>query len=66
MKNLKYNYRKVIQGNFGLSWEDMSDYDAKNPQEVKDCRADLREYRASGQGIYRLINRRELNPDYIG
>lgn len=50
----KYLYRLVIQGNFGY-WEDMCDYDAKT--ERKECLVDLKEYRASGQGVYRLITR---------
>lgn len=63
MRKLKYKYRLVIQGNFGgdYGWEDMCDYDAKT--ERKDCLKDLREYRNSGQGAYRLINRRVPNVD---
>jgi hypothetical protein len=58
MKVPKYKYRLVIQGNFGY-WEDMCDYDEKT--ERKDALNDIREYRASGQGIYRLIKRRVPN-----
>jgi N-glycosylase/DNA lyase len=58
MKN-KYSYRLVIQGNFGDYWEDMCDYDKKT--EKKDAYNDIKEYRLSGQGSYRLISRRVLN-----
>jgi hypothetical protein len=64
-KELKYNYYYVIQGNFGYcGWEDMSQYNKKNREEVLTMRGDLKEYRASGQGIYRLITRREINPKF--
>lgn len=59
MNKPKYLYRLVIRGNFGNYWEDMCDYDVKT--ERKDCLHDLREYRLSGQGIYKLITRRVPN-----
>jgi hypothetical protein len=58
MKN-KYMYRLVIRGNFGECWEDMCDYDTKT--ERKDCFADIKEYRSSGQGSYKIITRRVPN-----
>lgn len=46
----------IIQGNYGShGWEDVSAY-AKS--ETKQAREDLRAYRTSGAGVYRLIRRR--------
>ena len=56
MKQNKYEYVKVIQVHTNYGWEDASEYDDKD---FKNARADLREYRASKDGLeYRLINRR--------
>ena len=56
MKQNKYEYVKVIQVHTNYGWEDASEYDAKD---FKNARADIREYRACGDGLeYRLINRR--------
>lgn len=57
-KQNKYSYVKVIQGNYGYGWEDVSEYDK---QEFATVKNDLKEYRASNTGVYRLINRRVLN-----
>ena len=56
----KYNYLKVIQFNGGgvYGWEDVSVYDRSEHRLI---RHDLREYRLSGYGSYRVISRRELN-----
>ena len=54
----KYSYVKVIQGNFGYGWEDVSIYDKQDFSLVKN---DLKEYRLSNTGAYRVINRRVLN-----
>lgn len=46
----------VIQGNYGShGWEDVSAY---SKAEAKQAREDLRAYRHSGAGVYRLIRRR--------
>ena len=58
IKQNKYNYVKVIQGNFGYGWEDVSEYDKQDYPLVKN---DLKEYRLSNTGVYRVINRRVLN-----
>lgn len=59
----KYNYYKVIQGNYGYGWEDV-DYHASNSQGMaidnKTLKHNLKEYRASGIGSYRVIFRKEL------
>lgn len=54
-----------IQGNFGYGWEDVSAYPMGIRQkdyveQTQLCRNDLKEYRVSGQGTYRIIKRREL------
>ena len=54
----KYSYVKVIQGNFGYGWEDVSLYDKQDFSLVKN---DLKEYRLSNTGTYRVIDRRILN-----
>lgn len=53
-----------IQGNFCGAWEDVSGYPCGRgrcnySQAWTECKHDLREYRASGQGVYRLIKRYE-------
>ena len=58
VKQNKYSYVKVIQGNYGYGWEDVSEYDKK---EFSMVRHDLKEYRLSNTGAYRVINRRVLN-----
>ena len=57
-KTNKYSYVKVIQGYFGYGWEDVSEYDKQDFSTVKN---DLKEYRLSNTGAYRLIDRRVLN-----
>ena len=57
-KTNKYSYVKVIQGNFGYGWEDVSEYDKQDFSTVKN---DLKEYRLSNTGVYRVIDRRILN-----
>ena len=57
-KQNKYSYVKVIQGNFGCGWEDVCEY---NKQEFYTVKNDLKEYRLSNTGVYRVINRRVLN-----
>ena len=58
VKQNKYSYVKVIQGNFGYGWEDVSEYDKQDFSLVKN---DLKEYRLSNTGSYRVIDRRVLN-----
>lgn len=63
MRNNKYNYLYVIQGNFGYGWEDESEYDKKEYSR-HDVQKDLKEYRlACPQGSHRIIERRELNKE---
>ena len=59
-KQNKYSYVKVIQCNCGCGygWEDVSEYDKADFSIVKN---DLKEYRLSNTGTYRVIDRRVLN-----
>ena len=57
-KQTKYSYVKVIQGNYGYGWEDVCLYDKHDFSTVKN---DLKEYRLSNTGSYRVIDRRVLN-----
>lgn len=54
MKQNKYEYYHVLQGNYGQGWEDLT---AGTYLEVKQ---NLKEYRENEGGSYRIINRREL------
>ena len=61
----KYNYYKVIQGNYGYGWDDESFYPCNStgymPKKDRQLlRHDLKEYRFSG-GSHRIIFRKELN-----
>ena len=60
-KQNKYRYVKLIQGNFGYGWDDVSEYDKQDFSLVKN---DLKEYRLSNTGSYRVINRRILNKSF--
>lgn len=54
MRQNKYEYYHVLQGNYGQGWEDLT---AGTYPEV---RQNLKEYRENEGGSYRIINRREL------
>ena len=59
-KKNKYAYATVIQFRYGgLPWEDVSEY--RTAEEKKNVRRDLKEYRMSGYGQYRVIKRRVPN-----
>ena len=59
-KKSKYAYISVIQFKYGdLPWEDVSEY--WTAEEKKNVRRDLKEYRMSSDGQYRIINRRVPN-----
>ena len=58
----KYNYINVLQGNYGYDgygWEDLC-----ADESYKAIRQNLKEYRENEGGSYRIIQRRELNPEY--
>lgn len=52
----KYIYLHVLQGNYGYGWEDLT-----ASEKFKEVYQDLKDYRANECGLYRLIERRELN-----
>lgn len=54
-KATKYVYLKIVQGNYGFGWEDLT-----ASENTREARANLREYRQNEPGYaYRLISRRE-------
>ena len=63
MRVNKYLYLYVVQGNYGYGhgWEDEA-----ASESYKEARSDLRDYRNNGPGAYRMIERREPNPNYGG
>lgn len=55
---------KIIQGNYGYGWEDVSYYplgyrQCNYGEQMRLLRHDLNEYRLSGIGTYRVIERYE-------
>ena len=59
-KKNKYAYAAVIQFKYGdLPWEDVSEY--RTAEEKKNVMRDLKEYRMSGYGQYRAVERRIPN-----
>ena len=60
MKDIKkYNYINVLQGQYGQGWEDLC-----ADESYKEIRQNLKEYRENEGGSYRIIQRRECNPEY--
>ena len=60
----KYNYYKVIQGNYGYGWsdEDFHECDSSfRPLNSQLLRENLVAYQVNGGGDYRVVKRRELN-----
>jgi len=59
----KYLYLYVVQGSYGYGhgWEDEAASESR-----QEARTDLRAYRENGPGAYRMIKRREPNPNYRG
>lgn len=58
MRNRKYDYLFVVQGNYGFGhgWEDLCASTVKS-----EARANLKDYRLNEVGIpHRMIQRREL------
>ena len=62
----KYRYLAILQGNYGYGhgWEDLSAEDLHNPGAWRRIRQTRREYRENEGGLYRIIERREKNPDF--
>lgn len=60
----KYNYLRVLQGNYGAhGWEDLTAAD-DTPVGRKEVRDNLKDYRSNEGGHYRIISRREPNPEF--
>ena len=56
-KKNKYEYIKVLQGNYSYGWEDLC-----TSVSVKEVREDRKTYRENcPEGSYRIISRRVLN-----
>ncbi len=56
MKQNKYTYLHVLQGNYGFGWEDLT-----ASESFREVYQNKKEYRENEGGIYRIIQRRELN-----
>jgi len=56
MRQNKFTYLYVIQGNYGFGWEDLT-----QSENYKEARADLKDYRNNEPGPHRMIQRREPN-----
>jgi hypothetical protein len=64
MKQKKFSYLLVLQGNYGEGWEDLcaEEICKDNPKACKNIRADKKAYLENDtRGIFRIIKRRELN-----
>ncbi len=66
MRDNKYTYYKVIQGNYGYGWSD-EDYHLTDSQgnfksgvDKQNFKDNLKAYRENGGGQYRVIKRKEL------
>ena len=64
MRNNKYAYLHVLQGNYGYGWEDLTQSEIRMEvrQDLKDLK-DLKDYKENAPGAYRIIERRELNEE---
>jgi hypothetical protein len=54
-------YLHVVQGHYGQGWEDVAASENR-----REARADLKAYRANCTYPYRMIRRREPNPQHAG
>ena len=51
---------KVIQGNYGYGWDDLTSYDTKDPEQMKALKDDIKAYRDNEPNAsHRVITRRE-------
>jgi hypothetical protein len=60
MKANKYSYLYVLQGFYGMGWEDLS-AEEQTPAGRKLIRETRNDYLRNEGGNYRIIKRRELN-----
>lgn len=60
-KQTKYVYSKVLQGQYdGHTWEDLSEADVNDAEEMKQFRSDVKAYRENEPYPHRVIRRRTL------
>lgn len=59
----KYSYLYVLQGSYEHGWEDLCAA-VRTPAGRKEIRGNLKDYRQNEGGRYRIISRREPNPEY--
>jgi len=59
MKTNKYLYLYILQGHYSQGWEDLT-----AAETYKEIRANLKDYRDNERGAYRIISRRERNPEF--
>ena len=55
---------KVLQGYFGRGWEDLEQAYADDLNSVKELKDDMKSYQENDPRAYRIITRKEENPDY--
>ena len=60
----KFNYLYVLQGDYGYGWEDLTCVDKSEDDAGKSIRGYLKDYRENEGGSYRVIDRRESNPEF--
>lgn len=64
VRETKYRYYKVLQGNYGYGWDDLVSYDISDPQQMKELRDDYKSYQENEHIPLRIITRKELkNPN---
>ena len=56
----KYDYYKVLQGNYGYGWDDLVSYNTSDPQQMKELRDDYKSYQENEHIPLRIITRKEL------
>jgi hypothetical protein len=58
----KYKYTRVLQGQYGMGWEDITEAPRSNKRDIQEQRRDLLAYRKNApEYAYRIITRREPN-----
>jgi len=61
---MKYRYEKILQGNYGSGWDDLTAYDCDSTGWIKDreqrlaLKDDAKAYRDNEPNAHRIIKRR--------
>ena len=42
MKQQKYTYWSILQGNYGYGWDDLVYYDRSKPEQIAEIKSDLK------------------------